>query len=785
MVLSSAAVLAAGTPMVHGAAQDLTRSQRLVEDAELGRRAMSLAHTLADERGSMTTAVATGTSEAPAAVLDGAEPARVDRRAAELRDQLPAQVRELLDSLTDTRQAARTGQAGAVETYHAYTAVIEALDSITRSVSRSRPERAAGPVSDALPDLARAVDASAATRALLTAALSLEGAAGGPAEQPQDPLTGTPDGSASGAEGGAEGGTGGDPAAEERRRVQEQELTGLAQRTHAREGAALADFNSTAGTAGQESYQRTVTGPAVTAAEERLSLLTAQPSLDEAARQTDPDELAATLAARTEMQRGVLSALAVEQIRDLRQLRQDDLNALQLRVGLLGAALLLALGIGVYTARTLTHPLAVVRRGARRVAAAPETEEPVRYTGRNDEFAAVVAAVNELHAETLRLRAEALEAEAPAGAPVGAPVAAVGGPAGEPAGESAAESAAESVRPLGHHAERMRQLAEEQLTVIEGLEEHETDPDRLATLFALDHLAARVRRHSESLLLLSGAEPGGPLPGPAGLAELALGAVSETARYELVEVAQPLPAVRIAQPAARDLCHLLAELLDNATAATWAEGGGAAAAQPGGRVRLAGEPREGGLLLTIRDDGPGLSAERLARLNGLLAGEERPGAEDDPAGMGLHTVARLADRHQLVVRLVTRPEGGVLAGVQIPRAALVLPTEPGPVVGPGPVGEPGETASAAEAGAGPAAPAAAGEVAEPVEPAGPAGAEEPPTTGSGLPLRAPAGEPGPPAPVTVDAEELRRRLGGFQRGARQGHRDGEAAGPPAREEMQQ
>ncbi|NJP67238.1 nitrate- and nitrite sensing domain-containing protein [Streptomyces spiramenti] len=764
MVIGSAAVLAAGTPAMIAAGERITDTQQLVEDAELAQQAVSLAHVLADERATMMTLAAApaGSVEPPS---EG-DLARADRRAEDLRPLLAQPDRDLLDGLTAARAAAEGGDPLTV--HAAYTRIIDGLGATGRAVARARPDRGAAPSSDALPDLARAVEASAATRALLTAAL-----VGEPGEQ-------------------------------------ERELLALARRAHAREGAAVADFATTAGEDGRAAYGSTVTGPGVTAAEERVEELTALPFLTEESRAVTVAELSAELGARTELQRGLLSNFGAEQTRSLTQLREDDLTSIQVHAAVTGGALLLALAAGIWAARSVTHPLAVVRRGARRVADAPSAEPPVRYSGRDDEFADVVAAVNKLHSRAVELHRyqtgesddqEALRAE----------LAEVRGEQRELIDKLAAQTRVMHAN-LTHHARMALDLAGDQLDIIGGLEEHETDPDELATLFALDHLAARMRRHSENLLLLAGVEPDAPFPRPLPLVQVALAAVSESERYELVDVEQPVPVVLVSPVAARDLGHLLAEFLDNASSvsppgarvllsavvredhapaapAADGEAGGSSGPEAGGPNP--GDPlvpaqRRGwrSVIVRVQDDGPGLPDDRLTALNTQLADPSGPppGARGEPAAaMGIYTAARLAARHGLRARLRHRAEGGTCAEVEIPGS--LLSDEDSTEAEMFAALAAGGASAGAPTGAGPSVPAPAGGdqdtmVLPTVRGTARLGGEHPRPAADGR------GDGDPHGPDVVGAEELRRRLGGFQREARRGQHEGESAGPPAEEEMQ-
>ncbi len=161
-------------------------------------------------------------------------------------------------------------------------------------------------------------------------------------------------------------------------------------------------------------------------------------------------------------------------------------------------------------ARTLTRPLSVLRRGSARLAGAedPAAEEPVTFTGRNDEFAQVVRSVNALHAHAAGLAQRIATLEADRKHLVGQ----------RQKMADAREELRGELAEATAHMERMRHsigstfvnlalrtlgLVERQLGVIEGLEEREDDPDRLATLFKLDHFATVMRRHSENLLVLA------------------------------------------------------------------------------------------------------------------------------------------------------------------------------------------------------------------------------------------------------------------------------------------
>ncbi|MDH2408126.1 sensor histidine kinase [Streptomyces chitinivorans] len=671
VVLCAAAVLAAGAPSVATASRDLTDAQRLVDRADLGRRAVSLSHALADERDAVVRHIAAGRTTGDGEGLSERERARVDRAIRELSADAPADIRRLLDAFPDTRQRAVAGEGGAVETYEAYTQLIQSLGGITAATTRALPARAENATADALPDLGRAVEQASAARGLLTAALAGEG------EQPR--------------------------------------LTAAAQQAHLREQAALADFDQTALAGDRDAYARTVTGTDVTLAERYLARLTDQPRLDYQDRSLDFDRVASALTARVDRMRSMESSLAAAEVKRLEGLRDDDVTALELRAALLGVCLLLAIGISVQTARSMARPLAVLRRGGERVAADPVGEEPVVYNGRNDEFADVVRAVNRLRATAAELHERAVRAETAAGsgeagstrpagpagetgtAPLAAELAAVRERLTALTAEhekllrehesaKAAAGTAESARGEGpgrrqgasngtfvHLGLRTLGLVERQLALIESMEHEEKEPERLASLFKLDHLATRMRRHSENLLLLAGSEHTTGHLEPVPLLDVLRAAISEIERYERVEIATLPPHAQISGSAADDISHLIAELVDNATAFS----------PPEAEVRLSGWMLENGeIMLSVQDEGIGSSPERLAELNAKLADGAFAAPEDDDAlGMGLYVVARLAARHGVRVQLREQKQGGIAAVAVLPRALLPDRPVPGALAG--------------------------------------------------------------------------------------------------------
>ncbi|MEV7088120.1 nitrate- and nitrite sensing domain-containing protein [Streptomyces sp. NPDC093085] len=205
---------------------------------------------------------------------------------------------------------------------------------------------------------------------------------------------------------------------------------------------------------------------------------------------------------------------------------------------------------------------------------------------------------------------------------------------------------------------RNQSLIEGQLTLISDLENNEGDPDQLENLFKLDHLATRMRRNGENLLVLAGEEPGRRWNQPVPLVDVLRAASSEVESYERIELTG-VPETEIHGQAVTDLVHLLAELLENATTFS----------SPQTKVRVtATRLPDGRVMIEIHDKGIGLTAEDFADINHKLANPPTVDATVSQR-MGLFVVGRLADRHGVRVQL--RPSGeqaGTTSLVMLPDA---------------------------------------------------------------------------------------------------------------------
>ncbi len=202
---------------------------------------------------------------------------------------------------------------------------------------------------------------------------------------------------------------------------------------------------------------------------------------------------------------------------------------------------------------------------------------------------------------------------------------------------------------------RSQGLIQRQLSLISELESREADPDQLSNLFKLDHLATRMRRNGENLLVLAGEEPGRRWTRPVPLVDVLRAAASEVEQYERIELTQ-VPPTEVAGRVVNDLVHLLAELLENATSFS----------SPQTKVRVTGHALpDGRVLIEIHDTGIGLSPDDLADINERLA---NPPTVDVAVSrrMGLFVVGRLSLRHGIRIQLRPSDSGGTTALVMLP-----------------------------------------------------------------------------------------------------------------------
>lgn len=313
------------------------------------------------------------------------------------------------------------------------------------------------------------------------------------------------------------------------------------------------------------------------------------------------------------------------------------------------AAIVFALVVVALVARALVRPLRVLRDGALKVAHTDLEEEIARvkaggaepiptplpvYT--TEEIGQVAHAVDELHTQALLL-----------------------------AGDEA------RLRLLVNDmfetmSRRSRSLVDQQLALIDRLERNEENPDRLDSLFRLDHLAARLRRNSANLLVLAGAQLARDQRDPVPLATVISAAVSEVEDYRRVEIAG-VPECALVGAAAGGAIHLFAELIDNALRYS----------PPTTSVRISasrsGSDSQGGVVVRIADSGLGMNDadRRIANMRLQAGGDVSP---DNARHMGLFVVGRIADRHGIRVGLrgpaANEAGSGTTAEIYLPPTAL-------------------------------------------------------------------------------------------------------------------
>jgi signal transduction histidine kinase len=228
---------------------------------------------------------------------------------------------------------------------------------------------------------------------------------------------------------------------------------------------------------------------------------------------------------------------------------------------------------------------------------------------------------------------------------------------------------------------RSHSLLERLLRLVDSLELREDDPERLASLFQIDHLATRMRRNSDSALVLAGHETPRRSTEPVTLVDVLRAAVSEIEQYDRVSL-HVQQGVSVSGSAAADTVHLLAELLENA----------ATSSAKTTQVIVCGHTvRGGGLLISIVDGGKGMPEAQLRQLNWRLA---HPPLADVAVTrhMGLFAVAHLAARHGIKVALELPPDGGTTAEVHLPATLISQDARRG--------GWPGQTGEALRAGPG-------------------------------------------------------------------------------------
>jgi signal transduction histidine kinase len=418
----------------------------------------------------------------------------------------------------------------------------------------------------------------------------------------------------------------------------------------ARHDSALATFNSVATPGELQRLNDTLVGPAIDQLKQNRQLLLVRGETGQNLGIVPNDVVQAGTSTL-----GLYRTIETGELSDLRDsistLRNDQQEATLRDAAIVLAVLLLAVLLALLVARSLLKPLRVLRSNALDVAYSRLPQTVRRILADPDPVAASKNAVEPVpvftREETGQL-ARSFDAVQ------------------EQAVLMATEQALlrDNINSIFVNLSRRSQaLVERQLSLIDRLEQDEQDPDQLASLFELDHLATRMRRNSESLLVLSGTGLSRQLSRPVPASDVVGAAVSEVEHYARIEVASA-PDVAVQGRAVSDLVHVIAELLDNATFFSPAD--------KKVIVRMA-MTRKKELAIQITDQGVGMSEDEIAATNARLA--DPPDLDVAVTRrMGLYVVARLAKRHNITVRLRDNEdiEGGLIARINVP-AELVQP----------------------------------------------------------------------------------------------------------------
>ncbi|GAA3115150.1 hypothetical protein GCM10010466_02740 [Planomonospora alba] len=355
-----------------------------------------------------------------------------------------------------------------------------------------------------------------------------------------------------------------------------------------------------------------------------------------------------------ERMREVEKEIADAVIARSRSLQETEQRGALIAAGLTVLLLLAVLAVTAVMARSLVKPLRRLRTEALSIAGErlPETVQSMRERGEvtsvevrpigvvsSDEIGEVARAFDEVHREAVRLAGE----------------------------EATLRSNVNAM--FVNLSRRSQTLVERQLALIESLEQGEQDEARLGSLFRLDHLATRMRRNSENLLVLAGQEPARRWSQPVPLIDVVRASLSEVENYERVEL-RISGGVSVAGTSVNDVVHLIAELVENAISFSPRET----------KVIVSSNRIDGGgVMVSVTDMGIGMTGEELAQANHRLA---NPPVVDVSVSrrMGLFVVGRLALRHGIRVQLRQQDSGGLTAMVLLPESLLTTvgtPAMPG------------------------------------------------------------------------------------------------------------
>ncbi|SCL13272.1 Signal transduction histidine kinase [Micromonospora rhizosphaerae] len=415
---------------------------------------------------------------------------------------------------------------------------------------------------------------------------------------------------------------------------------------------ALLDFSRTAEPDQRAVVDSTVSGDAVVLADRvanDLSRSVGQRPL------VTRDDVADAIGAVDDLMRWAEIRLQDRLLAEADAARTEVIRQAAIETALVLLTLIIAVTLAVVLARSLNHSLRRLREGALAVAnhdlpeavsrlqsvgaigdggvdeIVQQVRDPIKLSNR-DEVGQVALAFNVVHREAVRVAAE----------------------------QAALRTSVAAM--FLNLARRSQNLVDRMIGELDAIERGEEDPKRLAQLFELDHLATRMRRNDENLLVLAGADSAVPRRDDALLVDVLRAAQSEVELYNRIEFGTVDTDISVAAHAVNDVVRLVAELLDNATRFS----------PPNTTVVADGRRIRDYVLIQVEDRGLGLTDEQLDSLNRRLAA---PPTVDVAAFrlMGLAVVSRLASRYGIRVELRRNVEGGTVAQVTLPNSTVVLP----------------------------------------------------------------------------------------------------------------
>ncbi|WP_326549360.1 sensor histidine kinase [Micromonospora sp. NBC_01813] len=423
-----------------------------------------------------------------------------------------------------------------------------------------------------------------------------------------------------------------------------------------------------------EFYNQTVAGPALREADTYGGFIRGQSEESMANTPFGSDAWDAALIGHADLIRTVEQKIDSDVVNEATILRDEVQQQLLVETILLLIVLLLAILFAALVARSMARSLRELRQGALAVAQfglpqavarlrdpqvtahtspmqlANQIAEPLPVRSK-DEFGQVTEAFNAVHLEAVKTAAE----------------------------QAALRSSVSTM--FVNLARRSQILVDRLIGHLDRLERGEEDPDRLSELFQLDHLATRMRRNDENLLVLAGADSTRVQREPAALIDVLRAAQSEVEHYTRIEFGIVDRDIEVSAHAVNDLVHLVAELFDNATAFS----------PPDSQVMVEARRVGDRAVLYVEDRGIGVSADQLRDLNERLA---NPPMVDVAVSrmMGLVVVARLATRHGVKVELRPAADRGTIADVTLPTPVLIPRALAGRNTGPAAYGSGGTDA---------------------------------------------------------------------------------------------